>query len=109
MKAIFNGVEMPLSEAIKQLWTATKIYWRLRMNDIVMTKTHTVIMKALAKHYQVCVMLMENPDNIVLKYWKQTCKDNFQLHGMETVLLQDLDCICKERMEAEEWQKLKKQ
>lgn len=108
MKVMLNGTKTNLRGAIKQTWIATKIYWRLRMNDIVMTKTHTAIIKALNKHYQVCIDLCENPDNPVLKYWKTTCKDYFQLHGLETILLQDLDRTCKERMEEEQWQKLKK-
>lgn len=108
MKVMLNGTETTLFKAIKQTWTATKIYWRLRMNDVIVTKTHTAIIRALNKHYQVCIDLCENSDNLVLKYWKTTCQNHFQLHGLGTILLQDLDKICKERMEVEEWQKLKK-
>lgn len=109
MRVMLNGTETNLRGAIKQTWIATKIYWRLRTNNIIMTKTRTAIIKALTKNYKVRLALCENLDNPVLKYWKKTCHNYFCLHELEFGLLQDLDHICKERMEADEWQRLKKQ
>lgn len=111
MKVMLNGTETTLCKGIKQIWSATKIYWRLRMNSHWMIKAHIAILKALNKHYQVILDLYEkeNLENPVLNYWKKTCHNYFQLHTLEFGLLQDLDDICERRMEVEEWQKLKKQ
>lgn len=111
MKVMLNGTETNLRGAIKQTWTATKIYWRLRMNSHMMIKAHVAILKALNKHYQVILDLYEkeNLENPVLNYWKRTCHSYFQLHNLEFGLLQDLDNTYKKRMEEEQWQKLKKQ
>lgn len=110
MKVMLNGIETNLRGAIKQMWIATKIYWRLRMNNHWMAKAHIAILKALNKHYRVILDLYEeeNLENPVLNYWKITQHRYFQLHTLEFGLLQDLDNTCIKRMEVEEWQKLKK-
>ena len=110
MKVMLNGTETNLRGAINQTWTATKIYWWLRMNSHLMIKAHVAILKVLNSHYQVILDMYEkeNLENPVLNYWKKTCHNYFQLHNSEFGLLQDLDNTCKKRMEVEEWQKLKK-
>lgn len=62
MKVMIYGTETNLHGAIKQIWDATKIYCRLRMNNIMMTKTHIAIIKALNEPKQSCIKMLE--DNI---------------------------------------------